>query len=168
LRSTWVRPATLPAEDAEQLLGKAIEHEHSLADLLRRPAVGFDTVAMAAAVAGPESAVSRETLRSAWGRPEADAVIEQVETRIKYAGYIEKQIDEVRRAATYEEMPLPDDFDYGAVTALSFEVRQKLAAQRPATLGQAARISGITPAALNLLLIHLKKNRLRASRREAA
>lgn len=159
LRASWVRPATLPAADAERLFGKALEHEYSLADLLRRPGVGFDQVAEAAAIAGLPDAVSRETLRAEFGPREADAVIEQAEIGIRYAGYIEKQNDEVERAAHFETMKLPADLDYAQVTALSFEVRQKLARHRPATLGQASRISGVTPAAISLLLVHLKKGR---------
>lgn len=159
LRSTWVRPATLPAADAERLLGKALEHEYSLADLLRRPGVNWDAVAEAARVAGHD--VSRETLAAAWGAREADAVIEQLEIGTKYAGYIDKQIDEVERASALENLKLPDELDYGLVTALSFEVRQKLSRHRPATLGQASRISGVTPAAISLLLVHLKKGRFK-------
>jgi tRNA uridine 5-carboxymethylaminomethyl modification enzyme len=168
LRTSWVRPATLPAEAAERLLGKALEHEYNLADLLRRPGVVFDTVAEAAAIAGlgggadgEQGAVSRETLRAAWGAREADAVIEQAEIAIKYAGYIDKQNDEVERAAAFERLRLPEDLDYAQVTALSHEVRQKLARHRPETLGQASRISGVTPAAVSLLLVHLKKGRFK-------
>jgi tRNA uridine 5-carboxymethylaminomethyl modification enzyme len=104
-------------------------------------------------------AVSRETLQTELGQSLADTVIEQAEISIKYAGYIDKQNDEVERAASFESMPLPDDIDYGQVSALSFEVRQKLGKQRPQTLGQASRISGVTPAAMSLLLVHLKKRR---------
>ena len=161
LRSTWVRPATVPAAEAERLLGKALEHEYPLEDLLRRPGVDFDAVCAVAAVAGgtEHHRVSRETLRAAWGQREADAVIEQTEIAVKYAGYIDKQNDEVDRAASLENLKLPEQLDYASVTALSFEVRQKLARHRPATLGQASRISGVTPAAISLLLVHLKKNR---------
>ncbi|MBX3636567.1 MAG: tRNA uridine-5-carboxymethylaminomethyl(34) synthesis enzyme MnmG, partial [Rubrivivax sp.] len=161
LRSTWLRPATLPAEAAERLLGKALEREYSLADLLRRPGVDFDRVCEAAAVAAHPAAVSRETLRAEYGAGEADAVIEQAEIAVKYAGYIDKQNDEVERSQALEHLKLPEDLDYGQVTALSFEVRQKLARHRPATLGQASRISGVTPAAVSLLLVHLKKGRFR-------
>ena len=160
LRTVWVRPATLAAEAAERLLGKALEHEYALADLLRRPGVGFDAVAEAAALAGHPQAVSRETLRAEWGVDAADTVIEQVEIATKYAGYIEKQQDEVERSAAHEQTPLPADLDYTQVHALSFEVRQTLQRHRPATLGQASRISGVTPAAISLLLVHLKKKRL--------
>jgi tRNA uridine 5-carboxymethylaminomethyl modification enzyme len=151
----------LPAPEAERLLGKALEHEYSLAELLRRPGVDFDAVWAAAAVAQAADLVSRETLRAEYGPREADAVIEQAEIGIKYAGYIDKQIDEVERAAHLEHLKLPQDLDYAQVSALSFEVRQKLARHRPATLGQASRISGVTPAAISLLLVHLKKSGFR-------
>jgi tRNA uridine 5-carboxymethylaminomethyl modification enzyme len=159
LSSTWVRPQTVPAAQAERLLGRPLEHEHSLADLLRRPGVGWDTVAALDAVARPGQAVSRETLRQALGARVADAVIEQSEIGLKYAGYIDRQVQEVERAASLERLPLPENLDYGQVSALSIEVRQKLSQHRPATLGQASRISGVTPAAISLLLIHLKKRR---------
>ncbi len=162
LRATWVRPATVPALEAERLLGKALEHEYALADLLRRPGVGFDQAWALAAIAQVPGAVSRETLRAEFGVGEADAVIEQAEIHIRYAGYIDKQIDEVQRAAAFESLVLPPDLDYSQVPALSFEVRQTLSRQRPATLGQAARMSGVTPAAVSLLLVHLKKGRLKA------
>ena len=161
LRSTWVHPNALPAADAERLLGKAIEHEYSLAELLRRPSVGFDTIAEVTQIAKPELAVSRETLCAELGQSLADTVIEQAEISIKYAGYITKQNDEVERAAHFENLRLPAELDYAQVTALSFEARQKLAQHRPETLGQASRISGITPAAISLLLIHLKKGRFK-------
>jgi tRNA uridine 5-carboxymethylaminomethyl modification enzyme len=161
LRVTWVRPATVPAADAERLLGKALEHEYNLADLLRRPGVGWDTaVALATIAHGPRS-VSRETLQADWGQAEADAIIEQAEISVKYAGYIDKQNDEVERASALESLRLPEDLDYAQVTALSFEVRQKLQGHRPQTLGQASRISGVTPAAVSLLLVHLKKGRFK-------
>jgi tRNA uridine 5-carboxymethylaminomethyl modification enzyme len=182
LQSTWVRPATLPAADAERLLGKALEREYSLADLLRRPGVDFDKLDEVASIAAARQAalrteagktpateggalVSRETsgasgragLRAELGVALAEAVIEQLEISIKYAGYIGKQNEEVERAAHFEELKLPAELDYSQVSALSFEARQKLNKHRPETLGQASRISGITPAAISLLLIHLKK-----------
>jgi tRNA uridine 5-carboxymethylaminomethyl modification enzyme len=89
----------------------------------------------------------------------ADAVIDQVEISAKYAGYIGKQNDEVERLARYEHLALPADLDYSQVSALSFEVRQTLSRHRPETLGQASRMSGVTPAAVSLLLVHLKKGR---------
>jgi tRNA uridine 5-carboxymethylaminomethyl modification enzyme len=160
LKSTWVHPGLLQAADAERLIGKALEHEHRLADLLRRPGVGYDQLAELARIARPDVEVSRETLAAELGQPLADVVIEQVEIATKYAGYIDKQVEEVERAAQYEQLPLPEQLDYGQVSALSFEVRQKLAQHRPRTLGQASRISGVTPAAISLLLVHLKKRRL--------
>jgi tRNA uridine 5-carboxymethylaminomethyl modification enzyme len=161
LHSAWVSPARLSAADATRLLGKPLEHEHRLADLLRRPGVGFDTVAEIAGAAQLEERVSRETLVGELGSTLASAVIEQLEIAHKYAGYIDRQNEEVERAAAYEHLALPADFDYGTVTALSHEVRQKLNRHRPATLGQAGRLSGVTPAAISLLLVHLKKRRLK-------
>ncbi len=166
LRVTWVRPATVPAADAERLIGKALEHEYTLADLMRRPGVDFDAAHAMARIAG--HGVSRETLQAELGPAMAAAVIEQAEIRIKYAGYIDKQNDEVERAASFEGLHLPEDLDYGQVTALSIEVRQKLGQQRPQTLGQAARISGVTPAAISLLLVHLKKRRNKPASQDAA
>ena len=157
LRSTWVSPANLPSADAERLLGKAIEHEYSLADLLRRPGVDFDRIEQLAAIAQPDSGVSRSQLGNELGEQLAGAVVEQVETSHKYAGYIGKQNDEIERASHYEGLRLPEDLDYQRVTALSHEVRQRLTQHRPQTLGQASRLSGVTPAAISLLLIHLKK-----------
>jgi tRNA uridine 5-carboxymethylaminomethyl modification enzyme len=161
LASTWITPRALPAAEAERLVGKALEHEHRLVDLLRRPGVSYDTLSEVARIARPDVEVSRETLQGELGLPLADAVIEQVEIATKYDGYIAKQIEEVERAAQYEQLPLPADLDYAQVTALSFEVRQKLSQHRPQTLGQASRISGVTPAAISLLLVHLKKRRAR-------
>ncbi len=152
LKSTWVNPRVLPAEEGERVLGKAIEHEHNLFDLLRRPGVSYAALTGMNGGAYASDAVSRETLGDL-----AEPVIEQVEIAAKYSGYIDRQKAEVERAANFEHLRLPADIDYLQVTSLSFEARQKLAKHRPETLGQAARISGITPASISLLLIHLKK-----------
>ena len=168
LRTAWVHPGVLVAEDATRLLGKPLEHEHSLLELLRRPGVSFDTVAEIAARARPEAGVSRETLVAELGTELAGQVVEQVEIATRYAGYIHKQHEEVARAAHHENLALPEDLDYGAVRALSFEVRHKLAQYRPRTLGQASRVPGVTPAAISLLLVHLKKGRLRSLIGDAA
>ena len=161
LKSTWVHPSILPAADAERLVGKALEREYNFIDLLRRPGVVFDTLVEVASIARPEAGVSRETLRSELGTTMAEAVIEQIETSVKYAGYINKQVEDVARAAHFENLKLPAELDYGQVQALSFEVRQKLSKHQPETLGQASRISGVTPAAISLLLVHLKKGRFK-------
>lgn len=168
LKSTWVHPGIVPAADAERLVGKALEHEYALVDLLRRPGIHWDAVAEVVSLAKPDQAVSRETLQTEFGKLLADAVIEQVEIGSKYAGYIDKQNEEVERAAHYEHLKLPAELDYGQVTALSHEVRQKLARHRPETLGQASRISGITPAAISLLLVHLRKGRFKGFAPDAA
>lgn len=152
LKSTWVNPKLLSAEEGERVLGKAIEHEHNLFDLLRRPGVGYTSLVGMNGGAFISDTVSRETLGEL-----AEPVIEQVEIAAKYSGYIDRQKAEVERAAHYEHLKLPADIDYLKVTSLSFEARQKLAKHRPETLGQASRISGITPASISLLLIHLKK-----------
>jgi len=167
LKSTWVHPGILPAADAERLVGKALEREYNLVDLLRRPGVSYGTVVEVAAIARPEAGVSRETLDAELGSTLAAAVIEQVETSVKYAGYISKQTEDVARAAHFEHLKLPEELDYAQVTALSFEVRQKLNKHRPETLGQASRISGVTPAAVSLLLVHLKKGRFKGFSDEA-
>ena len=153
LRALWVNPNNLPAAEAERVLGKAIEREYNLADLLRRPGVTHAGLMSLAdgRFTSPEleglDAVSRGT------------VVEQVEIAAKYAGYIDRQRDEVQRSAYYENLSLPEDLDYLQIPALSIEVRQKLNRHRPQTLGQASRISGITPAAISLLLIHLRRAR---------
>lgn len=145
LRSLWVNPRNLPTAEAERVLGKAIEHEYNLADLLRRPGVDYAGL------------MSLDGGRFLPEQPLGEGEVEQIEIAAKYAGYIGKQKEEVERAAHLETLRVPEDFDYMAVPALSIEVRQKLAKQRPETLGQASRISGVTPAAISLLLVHLKK-----------
>ena len=152
LKSTWVNPKLLSATEAERVLGKAIEHEYKLFDLLRRPGVSHAAITTMEGGRWAANDVSRETLGDL-----CDAVIEQVEIAAKYSGYIDRQKDEVERASHLEHARLPADLDYLQVTALSIEARQKLAKHRPETLGQASRISGITPATISLLLIHLKK-----------
>ena len=148
LRSTWVNPRMLAPEESERVIGQAIEREYSLADLLRRPNVDYDTLMSMSGLDG-------QTL--AGPRVADSAVQEQVEIQLKYAGYIERQAKEVERHENYENLKLPEHFSYLDITALSIEVRQKLDRQRPETLGQASRISGVTPAAISLLLVHLKK-----------
>jgi len=166
LKSTWVNPRIVSAEEAQRVLGKGIEHEYKLFDLLRRPGVTYAGLMSleqgrfaARSLAGsvPDAAgVSRETLGDM-----LEAVVEQVEIAAKYSGYIERQRDEVERAAHFEHLRLPQELDYMQVSALSFEARQKLQKHRPETLGQASRISGITPAAVSLLLIHLKRGKFK-------
>ncbi len=163
LRSLWVSPKNLAAAEAQRVLGKAIEHEYSLADLLRRPDVSYAGLMSFndGKYASPELASQAATQTE--GAAAASAVfqavvIEQVEITAKYAGYIDRQIEEVGRALHYENLKLPAELDYLQVSALSIEARQKLNQHRPETLGQASRLSGITPATISLLLIHLKKS----------
>lgn len=156
LKATWVSPKNLPAVESERVLGKEIGHEYNLGDLLRRPEIGYANLMSldGGKYASPD--VSRETLGDSY-----DAVVEQIEIAAKYSGYIERQKDEVERAAYYENLRLPAELDYMQVGALSIEVRQKLNKHRPETLGMASRISGVTPAAISLLLVHLKKNKFK-------
>ena len=152
LKSTWVNPRNLPAAEAERVLGKAIEREYNLFELLRRPEVGYAELMTLEGGKHAAADVSRETLGELLA-----PVIEQVEIGAKYAGYIARQRDEIERAAYYESLRLPPDLDYLQIPALSLEVRQALQKHRPETLGQAGRISGVTPAAISLLLIHLRR-----------
>lgn len=156
LKATWVNPKNLPAAESERVLGKAIEHEYNLGELLRRPEVGYADLMSLDGGKYANADVSRETLGELYG-----TVVEQVEIAAKYSGYIERQKDEVERAAYYENLRLPAELDYMQVSALSIEVRQKLNKHRPETLGIASRISGVTPAAISLLLVHLKKNKFK-------
>ncbi len=158
LKSTWVNPRNVSATEAERVLGKTIDHEYNLFDLLRRPDVSYPgLMSLEEGRFAPNTdeqlvAVSRETLGDLYA-----PVVEQVEIAAKYSGYIDRQKDEVQRAAHLEGMKLPADLDYMQVTALSIEARQKLQKHRPETLGLASRISGITPATISLLMIYLKK-----------
>lgn len=156
LRSTWVNPRILSVDEAQRVLGTTIEREYNLGDLLRRPDVRYEALMSLEANRWQTAAVSRETLGELYA-----PVVEQIEIGAKYSGYIERQKDEVERAAHYENLKLPADLDYMQVAALSIEVRQKLDKHRPETLGLASRISGVTPAAISLLLVHLKKNKFK-------
>ncbi len=147
LKSTWVNPKLIAQAEAERVLGKGIEREYALTDLLRRPNVSYQSLMTMQATDGRR-----------FDNPDLDpAVAEQVEIQVKYAGYIDRQAKEVERHEYYENLKLPAELDYMAVSALSIEVRQKLNKHRPETLGQASRIAGVTPAAISLLLVHLKK-----------
>jgi tRNA uridine 5-carboxymethylaminomethyl modification enzyme len=128
----------------------------TLLDLLRRPGVSWDSVV--AADTSPPGPVSRETLRAEAGRQLADQVIDQIETTTRYSGYVEKQQAAVERSAKSESTLIPTDLDFGAIRALSFEARQSLSARRPASIGAAARLPGMTPAAMSLLLVHVRKH----------
>ena len=165
LRGIWVNPQNLPAAEAERVLGKAIEREYNLADLLRRPDVNYaglmslhDGKHANPNIPVVSAGVSRETCQTVLPADMVKSVIEQIEITAKYAGYIDLQKVEVARAAHYENLKLPATLDYLQVQALSFEARQTLHKHRPETLGLASRISGITPATVSQLLVHLKKN----------
>ena len=147
LRSTWVNPRMVDAQIAEQVLGKAIEREYLLSDLLKRPGVSYESLMAMPYLEGIELPE---------GLPPGDEA-EQVEVQVKYEGYIARQQDEITRTQSHDLQAIPSDIDYSEITSLSFEVRQKLTQHRPETIGQASRMSGVTPAAISLLLIHLKR-----------
>ncbi len=149
LKSAWVNPRVLAPHDAERVLGQRIEREHSLFDLLKRPDVTYAALM---------------TLPGAGPAVDDPVVAEQVEIQAKYAGYIVRQQDEVARNEQQEATALPADLDYRSVHGLSVEVQQKLNQHRPETVGQASRISGVTPAAISLLLVHLKRRTGQARR----
>lgn len=165
LRSIWVSPKNLTNIEAERVLGKAIEHEYCLAELLRRPEVSYAALMSLNDGVYASSELEMPSPGDKSLRPVDDVrfyaeVLEQVEVSAKYSGYIERQKGEVARAVHYESLRLPVELDYMQVSALSMEARQTLNKLKPETLGQASRISGITPAAISLLLIHLKKGSL--------
>lgn len=151
LRDTWIYPDRLRDEDARTVLKTPLSRETTALDLLRRPEVGYQRLM---------------TLPGVGPGVEDPIVAEQVTIQAKYSGYIDRQQEEIRRTRHHEEMTLAGDLDYNKVVGLSAEVREKLLAHRPRTLGQAARIPGITPAAISLLLIHQKKQG--TARRRAA
>lgn len=161
LKSVWARPQTLPLDDAIRVLGKGIEREYCLFDLLRRPEVSYAAL-MSLALANEETGLDQDAAPHLtdpqW--------IEQITIEAKYQGYVERQRDEVLRHLAHEDKVLPEHLDYATVPGLSKEVQQKLSQHRPQTLGQAARVQGVTPAAISLLLVHLK--RLGASEKKMA
>ncbi|MGB2253671.1 MAG: tRNA uridine-5-carboxymethylaminomethyl(34) synthesis enzyme MnmG [Spongiibacter marinus] len=144
MASTWIQPNTPQAEQLAAKFSKPISHEYNLLDLLKRPELGYADLA--------------DMVQD--GEAVVDDVAEQIEIGVKYAGYIERQKDEIERLRRHEETPLPLDFDYSVIEGLSNEIKQKLGDARPQTLAQASRIPGVTPAAVSLLLITLKKRGL--------
>jgi tRNA uridine 5-carboxymethylaminomethyl modification enzyme len=158
LRTTWVRPGTLPKEEAIRVLGKAIEHEYSLFELLRRPELSYENLL---SLPTTEPAVSYEDI--------PEDVRQQVDIAAKYQGYIDRQQEEIERALGSEHTKIPEDMDYADVHGLSIEVQQKLAQHKPQTIGQAGRVSGVTPVAVSLLLVYLKrKNRAKSVNSDGA
>jgi tRNA uridine 5-carboxymethylaminomethyl modification enzyme len=153
LKSTWVNPHILSQLESERVLGTKIEREYNLLELLRRPSVNY------LGLAGMRYGTADEAVGCAvFDADIAEQAIAQIEIRAKYQGYIDRQAEEVERAAAQEHLRLPDGIDYAQVRGLTREAQSKLAQWRPETLGQASRIQGITPATISLLLVHLKKS----------
>ena len=157
LKSTWVHPLQLADDEALRVLGQPLERDSTLHDLLRRPAVSYSALlSLPLGEASSEAGVSDPR------------VIEQVEIQAKYQGYIERQQDEVTRNLASEELRFPEDFDFCQVGGLSREVRDKLTLHRPQTIGQASRIQGVTPAAISILLVSLKRGQRDTQNQRAA
>jgi tRNA uridine 5-carboxymethylaminomethyl modification enzyme len=151
LRETWVQPASDAAAVLNAKLKTPLTREYSLADLIKRPELEYADVA------------------AAEGMPLTDPqVAEQVEIQFKYAGYIDRQRDEIEQMQRQENTALPADMDYSLISGLSNELRSKLESVRPASIAQASRIQGMTPAAISLLLVYLKKHRFKSSQEQAA
>jgi tRNA uridine 5-carboxymethylaminomethyl modification enzyme len=147
LKATWVNPRQVSVADAQRVLGQPMEREYRLFDLLRRPEVDYQNL-MSLPGAG-QGELGADPLK----------VIEQLEIQAKYQGYIERQQDEIEKNRAHEQHQIPVDLDYAEVRGLSIEVQQCLARACPETLGQASRVQGVTPAAISLLLVHLKRRR---------
>ena len=156
LRSTWVQPDKLADEEATRVLGKPIEREYSLHDLLRRPDVSYASLMSMHVDGKPLAACLSDAL-----------VIEQIEIQAKYQGYIDRQQDEVAKSLANEETRIPADLDYSRIGGLSNEIQQKLVRHRPQTIGQASRIQGMTPAAISIVLVYLKRSGVDLARRTA-
>lgn len=151
LRSTWINPKIVAQAESERVFHKGIDREYNLYDLLKRPDVSYQTL----------STLLKESGELAMGNPLTQSeLISQLEIEVKYAGYVLRQQAEVERGASNGAIRLPADFDYAGVNGLSKEVQQKLNTHKPETIGQAGRIQGITPAAISLLMVHLKKRDL--------
>jgi tRNA uridine 5-carboxymethylaminomethyl modification enzyme len=151
LKSTWISPKNITEVESLEVFGQVLAHEYSLGDLLKRPHLSYQDLTRA--LGGRWANLEEAFEPSLQGQ-----IDEQVEIGIKYQGYIDRQAIEIERHSYYEELELPKQLDYAEVSGLSNEVRQKLIAIKPNTIGQASRISGVTPAAISILLIHLKKS----------
>ncbi|MEK7259319.1 MAG: tRNA uridine-5-carboxymethylaminomethyl(34) synthesis enzyme MnmG [Pseudomonadota bacterium] len=148
LRTSWIQPTSAKAEEINKLLEKPMVREYSLADLLARPEVTYETLTHAISEVSADLPASPELARQ---------ITEQVEIQLKYQGYIDRQEEDIKKLKRQEDTPLPDDFDYQQMQGLSNELKQKLQKVRPENISRATRIPGMTPAAISLLLIYLKK-----------
>ncbi|AEG32376.1 tRNA uridine-5-carboxymethylaminomethyl(34) synthesis enzyme MnmG [Thiomicrospira cyclica] len=153
LKEVWIHPAHPEAKQAEALMNLPLSKEHTLFDLLRRPGVTYQALAELAVFGA---------------QPVAADVVEQIEIEAKYAGYIDRQLQEIEKTSREQNTPIPEDLDLDRISGLSNEVKQKLRLHKPATIGMASRISGITPAAISLLLIFMKKHRAEAAANSAS
>lgn len=156
LKTSWVNPRNFP--NSKEILGSAITHEHNLYDLLKRPEVDFSTIQKIAESAQLDICIDSESMSQYLGAELSATIAQKVEINNKYSGYIARQNEEVQKLSTLEDTVIPKDFLYDTLSGLSTEVKQKFNKLKPETLGQASRISGIPPAAISILSIHLKKD----------
>lgn len=157
LKTTWVNPQSVSEEFAVHNFGAPLTHEYSLADLLKRPKVEFSNIQECAQLIGDCDVLSKSYMDNTYGTQLSETISSQVETIIKYSGYIDKQKQEIDKVNSSENVKIPKDFDYNSVSALSNEVKEKLSTIRPDTLGQASRMSGIPQSAISLIMVHMKK-----------
>jgi tRNA uridine 5-carboxymethylaminomethyl modification enzyme len=157
LDTTWITPKMAPKDFAIENFGAELTHEYSLTELLKRPTVNMQNIQACIELNNIQN-INMNTMNNNLGHELATSVVEQVETIVKYSGYINKQKQEIDKINSSEKTKIPSDFDYESVPALSNEVKEKLSKIRPETLGQASRISGIPQSAITLIMIYLKKS----------
>ncbi len=163
LKSSWVNPKILDSITAQKELGSELGHEYNLAELLKRPNVNLENIQRVAKAAGLDESLQAEAMVKEMGEDLAKKVVEQIEITTKYSGYIDAQKIEIERMKNSENTKLPETLDYDSMAGLSVEVKQKLNKHRPETLGQASRISGVSPAAISILMVYLKKSDYKSS-----
>lgn len=159
-RSNWVNPTNLPKDKATEILGEALSHEYNLQELMKRPGVDFSTIQKVAKEANLDPELQPEVMKEKFGEDLAKTVGEQIHTTIRYSGYVDKQLREIEKQKSQEDMKLPTDLDYNSIPSLSTEVKEKMNMVKPDTIGQAGRISGVTPSAISIILLHLKKKEM--------
>lgn len=160
LKTTWINPGNVSTEEAEKVLGTKVPHELTLGDILKRPDMTFEQMMQLSAAKKAFPQYSKQELTNVFGEELAQSITEQVVISFKYAGYINKQLEEITKLNEMTHVLLPKDFNYDEINALSTEVKQKMNKFKPETVAQASRIQGVTSSAIGIIMIYLKKNRL--------
>lgn len=160
VQTTWINPGNVSPEEAQEVLGTKVPHELTLGDILKRPDMTFEQMMKLSAAQKALPQYRPEELTSLFGEELANSIKEQVVISFKYAGYINKQLEEITKLNEMNNVALPHDFNYDDIAALSTEVKQKMNKFKPETVAQASRIQGVTASAIGIILIYLKKNRL--------